>query len=63
MTSPALAVKHSDDELLAELCKVEETALLELLAVTSEDLVAKFTELILEERERFVKYLEDIEWK
>ena len=47
-------------EILEELKKVEETELLELLGITSEQLVEAFQDDIEEESERYNHYLEEI---
>ena len=46
-------------EILEELKKVEETELLELLGITSEQLVEAFQDDIEEESERYNHYLEE----
>lgn len=47
-------------EILEELKKVEETELLDLLGITSDQLVEAFQDLIEEEQERYIHYLKDI---
>ena len=47
-------------EILERLKKVEETELLELLGITSDQLVEAFQDEIEEEIERYKHYLEDI---
>jgi hypothetical protein len=47
-------------EILEELKKVEETELLDLLGITSDQLVEAFQDLIEEESDRFIHYLKDI---
>ena len=47
-------------EILEELKKVEETELLDLLGITSEQLVEAFQDDIEEESERYNHYLEEI---
>jgi hypothetical protein len=47
-------------EILEELKKVEETDLLDLLGITSDQLVEAFQDLIEEESERYIHYLKDI---
>lgn len=51
----------TDRELLEKLKRVDEIDLLELLDVTSEDLVNYLTDRILEDRERYVAYLKETE--
>jgi len=46
-------------ELLEELRKVEEVTLMELLELTSDDLVDAFFEKVEDEQERLIKYLND----
>mgnify|MGYP003674546964 CR=1 FL=1 len=47
-------------EILEELKKVEETELLDLLGITSDQLVEAFQDDIEEEKERYNHYLEEI---
>ena len=47
-------------EILEELKKVEETELLDLLGITSDQLVEAFQYLIEEESDRYIHYLKDI---
>ena len=47
-------------EILEELKKVEETELLDLLGITSDQLVEAFQDLIEEESDRYIHYLKDI---
>lgn len=51
----------TDNELLDRLASVNELDLLELLGVTSEDLVQRFTDLIIENRYKFRNYLEEVQ--
>ena len=46
-------------EILEELKKVEETELLDLLGITSDQLVEAFQDDIEEEKERYIHYLEE----
>jgi hypothetical protein len=46
-------------DLLEELRKVDEITLMELLGVTSDDLVDAFFEKVDEEQERLIKYFND----
>ena len=48
-------------EILEELKKVEETDLLDLLGITSDQLVEAFQDDIEEEKEKYIKYLNDNE--
>lgn len=50
----------TDIELLESLYSVNELDLLELLGVTSEDLVQRFSDVILDNREKFRYYLEEV---
>ena len=47
-------------EILEELKKVEETELLDLLGITSDQLVEAVQDLIEEESDRYIHYLKDI---
>jgi len=47
-------------EILEELKKVEETELLDLLGITSDQLVEAFQDLIEEESDRYIHYLKDL---
>ena len=47
-------------EILEELKKVEETELLDLLGITSDQLVEAFQDLIEVESDRYIHYLKDI---
>ena len=47
-------------EILEELKKIEETELLDLLGITSDQLVEAFQDLIEEESDRYIHYLKDI---
>ena len=47
-------------EILEELKKIEETELLDLLGITSDQLVEAFQDDIEEEKEKYIHYLKDI---
>jgi hypothetical protein len=47
-------------EILEELKKVEETELLDLLGITSDQLVEAFQDLIEKESDKYIHYLKDI---
>jgi len=50
----------TDKDLLEALYRVEEIDMLELLGVTTEEIVEAFRDLILADKERFKQYLEEI---
>ena len=47
-------------EILEELKNVEETDLLDLLGITSDQLVEAFQDLIEEDKDKYIHYLKDI---
>jgi hypothetical protein len=51
----------TDLELLEKLYSVTELDLLELLGVTSEEIVQRFSDMILDNRDKFRYYLEEVQ--